>query len=205
MVKSILQPTVHGLYCPTGDFYIDPRRPVKRAVITHAHADHARRGCRSYLCTTETRPILHARIGRDADIQSLDYGETLTINGLTLSLHPAGHILGSAQVRIEAKGHVCVISGDYKDEPDPTCTPLEPLRCHTFVSESTFGLPIFKWPRQTDVLQEIHTWWQKNRLMDSFSQPRFVKKSCQQPAAVSTPFSSSISESVDIRVPCSAF
>lgn len=163
MMKTILQPTVRGLYCPTGDFYIDPRRPVKRAVITHAHADHARRGCRSYLCTTETRPILHTRIGGDADIQTLDYDKTLSMNGVTLSLHPAGHILGSAQVRIEAKGHVCVVSGDYKDEPDPTCTPLEPLRCHTFVSESTFGLPIFKWPRQTDVIQEIHSWWQKNR------------------------------------------
>ena len=162
-MNAFLQPTARGLYCRAGDFYIDPREAVKRAVITHAHGDHARGGCQSYLCTPESRPLLSARLGRDTDIQSLPYGETLSLSGVALSLHPAGHILGSAQVRLEAGGRVWVVSGDYKNTSDPTCTPLEPLRCHTFISESTFGLPVFKWPRQRDVFGAIQSWWRKNR------------------------------------------
>ncbi len=162
-MKTALQPTPDGLYCPAGDFYIDPLRPVKHAVITHAHADHARAGSASYLCALEGRALLQARIGPDARIEALPYGQKVTCNGTALSLHPAGHIRGSAQVRIEHKGHVTVVSGDYKTDPDPTCAPLEPLRCHTFISECTFGLPIFKWPSVDAVMAAVNAWWRENR------------------------------------------
>ncbi len=162
-MKTLLQTTPSGLYCAAGDFYIDPLRPVKRAVITHAHADHARAGSASYLCAREGLDLLQARIGPDAPIEALAYGEQTTRRGVVLSLHPAGHIRGSAQVRIEHRGHVTVISGDYKTAADPTCTPLDPQRCHTFISESTFGLPIFKWPAADTVLASINAWWRQNR------------------------------------------
>ncbi len=162
-MKPLLQPTPAGLCCPAGDFYIDPVHPVKRAVITHAHADHARAGSRSYLCAREGQALLQARLGPDARIESLPYGAEVKLDGITLSLHPAGHIRGSAQVRIEQGGHVTVVSGDYKTAPDPTCTPLEPLRGHTFVSESTFGLPIFRWPTVDAVMASINAWWRENR------------------------------------------
>ncbi len=158
-----MQSTPSGIYCAAGEFYIDPARPVKRAVITHAHADHARPGSRTYLCAREGQSLLQTRLGADARIEGRSYGEAIHLNGVTLSLHPAGHIRGSAQVRIEHKGHVTVVSGDYKTDPDPTCTPLEPLRCHTFISESTFGLPIFKWPPADAVMTAIHDWWRENR------------------------------------------
>lgn len=163
MMHSILQTTPPGLYCAAGDFYIDPRQPVARAVITHAHADHARWGCRAYLCATEGKPLLQARLGGDAPIETLAYGEVTSLNGVALSLHPAGHILGSAQVRMEKTGRVWVVSGDYKRAADPTCAPLEPMRCHEFVSESTFGLPIFRWPAPAEILADINAWWLSNR------------------------------------------
>jgi len=134
-----------GLYCPPGDFYIDPWRPVDRAVITHGHGDHARVGNRHYLTAASGAGILRSRLGQDIHLQTLPYGERLLHHGVTLSLHPAGHVLGSAQVRLEYQGEVWVASGDYKVEPDGTCTPFEPVRCHTFISESTFGLPIYRW------------------------------------------------------------
>ncbi len=162
-MNDILEVTPFGLYCREGDFYIDPWQPVKRAVITHAHSDHAREGSRSYLCTKDCRGLLKARLGADTCIETLDYGEVLTVNSVRLSMHPAGHILGSAQVRIEYNGNVWVVSGDYKTVDDPTCTPLEILRCHTFISECTFGLPIFRWPSSEQVIEEINTWWQSNR------------------------------------------
>jgi putative mRNA 3-end processing factor len=162
-MNSVLEFTPSGLYCREGAFHIDPWRPVKKAVITHAHADHARVGSRSYLCAKESQRLLQARLGCETNIETLDYGEVRTINGVSLSLHPAGHILGSAQVKVEHKGNIWVISGDYKTEIDPTCTPLEPLRCHTFISESTFGLPIFKWPSPEQVVKEINSWWRSNR------------------------------------------
>ena len=162
-MNGILELTPSGLFCREGDFYIDPWRPVKRAVITHAHADHARVGSQSYLCTQDSRGLLEARLGPGIKIETLDYGEVLAVNSVQLSLHPAGHILGSAQVKIEYDGHTWVVSGDYKTDDDPTCTPLEPLRCHTFISESTFGLPIFRWPSPGKVIQEINSWWQSNR------------------------------------------
>ena len=162
-MNEILELTPSGLYCSSGDFYIDPWRPVKRAVITHAHADHARPGSRKYLCARDGESLLQHRLGHGANIASLGYGEVLTVNSTRISLHPAGHILGSAQVKIEKDGFICVVSGDYKTDIDPTCTPLEPLKCHAFISECTFGLPVFRWPRPEQVIEEINSWWRSNR------------------------------------------
>ncbi|MFJ4156031.1 ligase-associated DNA damage response exonuclease [Pseudomonas sp. NPDC089752] len=152
-----------GLYCPPGDFYIDPWRPVARAVITHGHGDHARRGNAHYLTAAPGAGILRSRLGQDIDLQTLSYGERIHHHGVTLSLHPAGHVLGSAQVRLEYQGEVWVASGDYKVEPDGTCAPFEPVRCHTFITESTFGLPIYRWPSQAEVFAGVNAWWRANR------------------------------------------
>lgn len=163
MASPLIHLTSHGFYCSAGDVYIDPWAPVPQAVITHAHADHARRGCGRYLLAREGAAVARTRLGPDAQISTLDYGEPLMINGVRVSLHPAGHILGSAQVRVEHHGEVWVISGDYKTEPDPTCTPFEPVRCHTFVTEATFALPIYRWPAQEQTFGEINAWWQANQ------------------------------------------
>ncbi|CAN5415718.1 ligase-associated DNA damage response exonuclease [soil metagenome] len=163
MASDLLRITDCGLYCEAGDFYIDPWRPVERAVVTHAHSDHARWGMGRYLCSEEGEEVLRIRVGPEARIDTLSYGGSTLQNGVKISLHPAGHILGSAQVRIEHKGEVWCVSGDYKTEPDPTCTPWEPVRCHTFVTESTFGLPIYRWPDEEVVRQEILDWWRKNQ------------------------------------------
>jgi putative mRNA 3-end processing factor len=150
-----------GLYCPQGGFYIDPWRPVARAVITHAHGDHARPGHAHYLAAQASERVLKARLG-DIALQTLPYGERIAQNDVTLSLHPAGHVLGSAQVRLEHRGEVWVVSGDYKLEADATCAPFEPLRCHTFISESTFGLPIYRWRPQGEIFADIAGWWRRN-------------------------------------------
>jgi putative mRNA 3-end processing factor len=136
---------------------------VNRAVITHAHSDHAFPGSRAYLAARPGEALLRARVGANASIQPLDYGASVHLNGVRVSLHPAGHILGSAQVRIEFSGEVWVVSGDYKLEPDPTCAAFEPIACDTFVTESTFGLPIYRWPPETEVFAEIRNWWAANR------------------------------------------
>ncbi|WP_252959843.1 ligase-associated DNA damage response exonuclease, partial [Pseudomonas simiae] len=151
-----------GLYCPAGDFYIDPWRPVERSVITHAHGDHARTGNQHYLAAAPGEGILRSRLGQDINLQTLAYGEQLLHHGVTLSFHPAGHVLGSAQVRLEYRGEVWVASGDYKVEPDGTCAPFEPVRCHTFITESTFGLPIYRWQPQAQIFAGINAWWQAN-------------------------------------------
>ncbi|MCO7504649.1 MULTISPECIES: ligase-associated DNA damage response exonuclease [Pseudomonas] len=151
-----------GLYCPPGDFYIDPWRPVERAVITHGHGDHARNGNRHYLTASPGAGILRSRLGADINLQTLDYGQRLDHGGVALSLHPAGHVLGSAQVRLEYRGEVWVASGDYKVEPDGTCAPFEPVRCHTFITESTFGLPIYRWEPQQQIFDQINAWWREN-------------------------------------------
>ena len=161
--QPLLETTGQGLYCAAGGFFVDPWRPVDRAVVTHAHADHACAGCGCYLTTRSGEGVLRARIGIDAAIDALAYGETIDQNGVTISLHPAGHILGSAQVRVEHRGEVWVVSGDYKVEPDPTCTAFEPVRCHVFVSESTFGLPVYRWPSQDAVFAAINAWWRANQ------------------------------------------
>jgi putative mRNA 3-end processing factor len=159
----LLRTTDCGLYCEAGDFYVDPWKPVDRAVITHAHGDHARWGSRAYLGTNEGARVLRTRLGADASIRTVPFGEAVSYNGVRVTLHPAGHILGSAQVRVEHRGEVWVVSGDYKTEPDATCTAFEPVRCHTFVTESTFGLPIYRWPAQGTVFAQIAEWWRANR------------------------------------------
>jgi putative mRNA 3-end processing factor len=159
----LLELAPDGLYCPLGDFYVDPWGAVDRAVVTHAHSDHARPGSRAYLTASQGEALLRSRLGPEAIIQPLDYGEAVTLGDTQVSLHPAGHILGSAQVRIEHAGEVWVVSGDYKLAPDPTCAPFEPLPCHTFVTESTFGLPIFRWPAETEIRDALHAWWRANQ------------------------------------------
>ncbi|MEO5802020.1 MAG: ligase-associated DNA damage response exonuclease [Verrucomicrobiota bacterium] len=165
----LLTNTERGLFCEAGNFYIDPWRPVDFAVITHGHSDHARWGSKNYLTEKTGVPILQQRLGCDARIESVPYGETIFRNGVKISLHPAGHILGSAQVRIEHDGEICAVSGDYKLEDDGTCEPLEPIRCHTFVTESTFALPIYYWRPQTEIFAEINDWWRKNQIHERTS------------------------------------
>ncbi len=154
-----------GLYCPQGDFHIDPWRPVPRAVITHAHADHARRGHGAYLASAPGAGVLRARLG-DITLHPLAYGESVVINGVRVSLHPAGHVLGSAQVRIEHGGQVWVASGDYfvsgAGDANARCAAFEPVRCDCFITESTFGLPVYRWPPQAEVMGAIDTWWRSN-------------------------------------------
>jgi putative mRNA 3-end processing factor len=159
--KSLVVARPEGLYCAAGDFYIDPWRPVANAVVTHAHADHARYGSTRYIAASAGEGVLRTRLGK-IDLASLAYGECLQVGGVKLSFHPAGHVLGSAQVRIECKGEVWVVSGDYKVEPDPTCAAFEPVKCHTFVTESTFGLPIYKWVSAATLFGEINEWWASN-------------------------------------------
>jgi len=163
MASSLLAVTDRGLWCEAGDFYVDPWRPVERAIVTHAHSDHARWGMGRYLCSAESERVLRLRLEEGARIDTLAFGEATTINGVKVSLHPAGHILGSAQVRVEHQGQIVVVSGDYKTEPDKTCTPFEPVRCHTFITESTFGLPIYQWPSEGEVFEQINDWWRRNQ------------------------------------------
>lgn len=162
-VKDLLIPTPAGLYCPVGDFYIDPRERVHRAIITHAHSDHARRGCQHYLAAQPSKALLRQRLGSRAVIETLRYGQTVQHNGVRVSLHPAGHILGSAQVRLEYAGDVWVVSGDYKLHEDPTCEPFEPLRCDVFLTESTFGLPCYRWPPPQQEIHRLERWWRNNQ------------------------------------------
>jgi len=159
----LLQVDSNGLWCEPGGFHVDPWSPVSQALITHGHSDHARRGSQAYLCAAPSESVLRARLGPDIRLETLNYGETRTIGNVAVSFHPAGHLLGSAQIRIEHRGEVWVASGDYKLAPDPTCLPFEPVRCHTFVTESTFGLPIYRWPEQASVTASIHEWWRNNR------------------------------------------
>ncbi|MCM2277370.1 MAG: ligase-associated DNA damage response exonuclease [Oligoflexia bacterium] len=151
-----------GLYCEAGDFHIDPARAVDTALITHAHSDHARKGSRRYLCVQSSVGLLRSRLGPKAVIEGVPYGETLRLGAARVSFHPAGHILGSAQVRVEVRGRVWVASGDYKREPDPTCEPFEVVPCETFVTEATFGTPGFVWEKGRKLGAEIHAWWEEN-------------------------------------------
>ena len=160
---SLLQFTEKGIYCKQANVYIDPWKSVDYAIITHAHADHSRYGNKYYLSHHLSKPIVQHRLGQDISIESMEYGETRTVNGVQFSFHPAGHIIGSAQVRVEYKGEVWVASGDYKLEDDGFCTPFEPVKCNVFITECTFGLPVFKWKPQAEVFAEINAWWRKNR------------------------------------------
>jgi len=159
----LLRFTPKGIYCIPGKFYIDPWRPVDLAIITHGHADHARSGMKKYLCHHFTKPILHSRIGKEIECQSVEYGEILNINGVKVSLHPAGHIIGSAQIRMEYKGYVSVVSGDYKIQDDGISTPFESVRCNEFVSESTFGLPVYNWLSVEAQEQQMRDWVHHNK------------------------------------------
>lgn len=152
-----------GIYCVPGQFYIDPWLPVDYAIITHAHSDHARVGMKKYLCHKFTEPILRLRLGTDIKVQTVNYNEILTINGVKVSLHPAGHIIGSAQVRMEYKGKVTVVSGDFKIQDDGLSTPFEPIRCHDFITESTFGLPIYNWLEVSQINQNLVEWVLNNK------------------------------------------
>ncbi|MGN6064749.1 MULTISPECIES: ligase-associated DNA damage response exonuclease [Brevundimonas] len=158
--QDLLRPTPAGLYCPIGDFYVDPVRPVDRAVITHGHSDHARPGHGSVLATPETLAIMAERYGPDfaGRTQPAAYGETTQVNGVAVRFAPAGHVLGSAQAVIERDGLTMVVSGDYKRRRDPTCLPFEPVRCHVFISEATFGLPVFVHPSdEEEIARLVHS------------------------------------------------
>ncbi|HWP90780.1 MAG TPA: ligase-associated DNA damage response exonuclease [Thermodesulfobacteriota bacterium] len=163
MKYDLITVNENGLYCPAGGFYIDPWRPVERAVITHAHSDHARPGHSYYLAHNHCAPILRLRLGQDINLETMEYGETRAMNGLRVSLHPAGHVLGSAQVRIEHGGKVWVVSGDYKLENDRLTPAFEPIHCHTFITESTFGLPVYKWRPQDEIFEQVNQWWAENQ------------------------------------------
>ena len=153
--------TDRGIYCPQGDFHIDPWRPVDRALITHGHSDHARIGHKHYLATHQALPVIRHRLGQ-ISAESIAYGEARAMNGVSVSFHPAGHVPGSAQIRVEHKGEVWVVSGDYKVEPDGLSEPFAPVRCHTFISECTFGLPVFHWQPQAQIIAQIAAWWASN-------------------------------------------
>jgi putative mRNA 3-end processing factor len=160
--KPLLRFTDSGIYCEKGNFYIDPWKPVDRAVITHAHSDHARWGSRHYLAHSLSRRILQHRLGADISLEVLDYGQAIYIQGVSVSLHPAGHIPGSAQVRVSHQGDTWVVSGDYKIEDDGFIAPFEAIRCNAFVTESTFGLPVYQWASQQIVFDQLNAWWKKN-------------------------------------------
>jgi putative mRNA 3-end processing factor len=159
---ALLKFTSNGIYCEQGDFYIDPWRPVERAVITHAHSDHARWGMKSYLAHPITAAMMRHRIGQNISVDEVSYNDTTFINGVKISLHPAGHIPGSSQIRVEFGGEVWVAAGDYKLDVDGISEPFDPVKCHAFITESTFGLPIYEWKQPAILNQEINNWWDIN-------------------------------------------
>lgn len=158
----LLSASPQGLYCSVGSFHVDPWRPVPLAIVTHAHSDHARPGSARYLCGPRGAGVLRARVGAEPGIVELAYGERYRLGEATVSVHPAGHVLGSVQVRIEHRGDVCVFSGDYKVHSDRTCDTFEPVKCRTFITESTFGLPLYRWREPRTVHAEILEWWSEN-------------------------------------------
>jgi putative mRNA 3-end processing factor len=164
----LIEFTDKGLFCPPGNFYIDPWKPVEKAVITHAHSDHARVGSQAYLCHRDTLPLLQLRLGQQ-NYQTAEWSENIYLNGVTVSLHPAGHIIGSSQIRIEYNGEVWVVSGDYKTEPDGISGTFEPIQCNTFITESTFGLPIYNWKPQQEIFHDIQNWVRSNEVAQKTS------------------------------------
>lgn len=152
----------NGIYCEQADVYLDPWKPVNKAIISHGHADHSRSGHKKYITHYTNIPIIKHRLG-EINVSGVAWNETFSINGVRFSLHPAGHIIGSSQIRVEYKGEVWVFTGDYKDEIDGVAVPFEPVKCHTFITECTFGLPAFKWQPQAEVFSEINNWWQQNK------------------------------------------
>lgn len=162
-MPELVVATPRGLYCAAGDFFVDPCQPVERAVITHAHGDHLRGGNGAYFLAAPGEGVARLRLPGDVSLRTVEYGEPLQFGPVRVSLHPAGHILGSAQLRIQYEGEVWVVSGDYKRDPDPTCAPFEVLACDVFISEATFALPFYRWADTRDIAHEIYVWWQKNR------------------------------------------
>ena len=157
--------TPKGLHCKRGGFYIDPHRSVEVAVVTHAHSDHARRGSREYICEESGADLLRVRLGKNISIRTYKYGEIFYLNGVKVSLHSAGHILGSSQVRMESEGEIWVASGDYKRDKDPSCEPFETVPCDVFITEATFGTPKFVWQKNLNHGELIHRWWFENEKM----------------------------------------
>lgn len=168
-MSELLYLNENGLYCEKGDFYIDPWKPVKTAFITHGHSDHAREGHKHYFATKSSIPILKNRLGQEINIHGVDYSEEISMNGITVSFHPAGHVFGSAQIRVDDGTEVWAVSGDYKRDTDPTCEPFELIKCDTFVTEATFALPIYRWPKIETVIQEIKSWLEVNKEEDRAS------------------------------------
>ncbi len=160
---SLLQFNDKGIYCAAADVYIDPWKPVKRALITHAHADHARFGHEHYLCHSDSAPVMRHRLGNNISLQTVHYGVSTKHNGVEFTFYPAGHIPGSAQIKVEYQGESWVVSGDYKLEDDGLSTPFEPVQCQHFITESTFGLPVYAWDDQRSVFEEINAWWRQNQ------------------------------------------
>ena len=160
--KGLLVHTALGLYCPKADVYLDPWKPVKKAILSHGHADHARWGSSFYLCTPTAAPVIKYRLG-EINLETLPFGEEKLINGVSFSFHPAGHILGSAQIKVSYKGEIVVFSGDYKTANDGFSEAFEPVKCHTFITESTFGLPVYHWQDQKWVFNEMEEWCKNNR------------------------------------------
>ena len=163
MPRDLIVTTPDGLFCPPGNFHIDPWRPVAQAIITHAHGDHLRAGNANYIVSAAGAGVARLRLPADASVTTVPYRTPIHVGGVTVSLHPAGHILGSSQVRIEHDGAVWVVSGDYKRDPDPTCEAFEPQSCDVFISEATFALPAYRWPSPSWVAEEIFEWWNANR------------------------------------------
>lgn len=158
---NLIESTERGLYCAKADVYIDPWKPVDRAIITHGHSDHARPGHKAYACVKSSKAILRHRLG-PIKMTTYDYGESFSINGVTFSFHPAGHVIGSAQIRVEYKGEIWVVTGDYKLEDDGISEAYEQLKCHSFITESTFGLPVYDWTDQEEIYNDINNWWSEN-------------------------------------------
>lgn len=163
---NLLELTPSGLYCPQADIFVDPWRPVGKAIITHAHADHSRYGMKHYLAHHHSAEVMRLRLGQDISLETLDYNDPIQINGVKISLHPAGHIPGSSQIRLEYKGKTVVVSGDYKVEDDGLSAPFEAVKCHEFVSECTFGMPIYKWQAQKEIFENLNNWWRSNAEKD---------------------------------------
>ncbi|SHG82957.1 putative mRNA 3-end processing factor [Cognatiyoonia sediminum] len=168
-MSDVLTFTDRGIYCAAGDFYIDPWKSVDRALITHGHADHARPGMKAYLATPTAKPVMQYRLGSDARIETQLYGIEQKIGSASVSFHPAGHVPGSAQIKVVVDGEAWVVSGDYKTVDDGLSEPFEPVKCHAFISECTFGLPVFNWTPQDVLADQINTWWQANHSEGRFS------------------------------------
>lgn len=162
MKTPLLQFTSKGIYCDRANVYLDPWKPVEKAIISHGHADHSRWGHKQYITHWRNVPIIKHRLG-EINVVGKEWGETFSVNGVKFSLHPAGHIIGSSQIRVEHKGEVWVFTGDYKIEDDRLTTPFELVKCHTFITECTFGLPAFQWRPQMEVFQDINNWWDQNK------------------------------------------